>query len=67
MAEKRNDEIAKAVQDAAEYLDEKARKEPYGDITVTITMRAGVPVKMFTTFCQFRARTDMKRFNVVEK
>lgn len=67
MSEKGFDDISKAVQDATLYLDDKARKEPYGDITVTITMRGGVPVKMFTTFCQFRARTDMKRFDVVEK
>ena len=64
--EKRSLTVKEAVNEAAEYLEKMAYEKNYGDITVTLSMYEGEPVKLNTAFVEHLIRRR-KMSLVVEK
>ena len=58
--------ITKDVKDASEFLLKMACEKKYGDITVTLTMKDGIPVKITKTYCEFHVERKTARL-VVDK
>lgn len=52
--------IEQAVDEAREILFEGARSNGYGDISVTITMHEGVPVKLTHSVCEHLSKRKTK-------
>lgn len=44
--------IQEAAKDAQQFIYDKATENKFGDITVTITLKDGVPVKITRTFTE---------------
>ncbi len=53
--------LSKIIEEAGDFFIETAGKEKYGDITVTITLNDGVPVKITKLFCEHIARRTTTR------
>ena len=51
-----NSDIKKAITEAQIFLEQQAEQNKYGDITVTITLNDGVPVKLTKVFCEHFVR-----------
>lgn len=51
-----NSDIKKAITEAQIFLEQQAKQNKYGDITVTITLNDGVPVKLTKVFCEHFVR-----------
>ena len=51
-----NTDIAKAITEAQIFIEQQAEQNKYGDITVTITLNDGVPVKLTKVFCEHFVR-----------
>ena len=49
-------DIKKAISEAQIFLEQQAEQNKYGDITVTITLNDGVPVKLTKVFCEHFVR-----------
>ncbi len=49
-------DIKKAITEAQIFLEQQAEQNKYGDITVTITLNDGVPVKLTKVFCEHFVR-----------
>lgn len=47
--------------EAFEYFCEQGTKNRYGDITVTITMNDGVPVKLTKSYCEHIAKRKTEK------
>ena len=45
-------EIEKAIAEAQSFFKQQAVQNNYGEITVTITLNDGVPVKLTKVFCE---------------
>ena len=58
--------IETLIAEADRFILEEAKKRKYGEISVTITMHEGVPVKLETAFCEHVARRTATRY-VVKK
>ena len=50
------DIISKALEETNSFILREAEKNKYGDITVTITLNDGVPVKLTKVFCEHLVR-----------
>ncbi len=58
--------VKEAINEATAYLEKMAYEKDYGDITVTLTMYEGEPVKLNTAYCEHL--TKRKKVSlVVEK
>ena len=57
--------LSKALKEADDFFISKAKEKNFGDITVTISIRDGVPVKVTETFCRFHVERKTKK--VLEK
>ena len=51
-----NTDIEKAITEAQIFIEQQAEQNKYGDITVTITLNDGVPVKLTKVFCEHLVR-----------
>lgn len=51
-----NTDIEKAITEAQIFIEQQAEQNKYGDITVTITLNDGVPVKLTKVFCEHFVR-----------
>ena len=51
-----NTDIAKAITEAQIFIEQQAEQNKYGDITVTITLNDGVPVKLTKVLCEHFVR-----------
>ncbi len=47
-----NETIQKVLHEADEYIKNQAAGNKFGDITVTISLKDGVPVKLTKIFCE---------------
>ncbi|MCR5386914.1 MAG: hypothetical protein K6E69_07315 [Treponema sp.] len=45
-----NGESIKVIEQISDFISDKASKGQYGDITVTVTLKEGHPVKLTTPF-----------------
>ena len=45
--------ISKAAKAASEYIIQKASEKKFGDITVRVSLKDGVPVKIEKTYCEY--------------
>ncbi len=57
--------ISKAAKAASEYIIQKACEKKFGDITVRISLKDGVPVKIEKTYCEYYVERKSER--IVEK
>ena len=51
-----NTDMEKAITEAQKFIKQQAEQNKYGDITVTITLNDGVPVKLTKVFCEHVVR-----------
>lgn len=56
--------ISEVIKEADDFIREQASKNKYGDITVTITMNDGVPVKITNCFCEHISKRTTTKFVV---
>ncbi len=61
-----NVNIKQVLEEAQEFILQQASKKKYGDISVTITMNDGIPVKLTNSFCEHISRRSTSKL-VVEK
>ena len=57
-------DIKKAITEAQIFLEQQAEQNKYGDITVTITLNDGVPVKLTKVFCEHFVRRKTTKLAV---
>lgn len=55
--------IVKALEEAQVFIKQQAQENRYGDITVTITLNDGVPVKLTKTYCEHFVRRKTTKIN----
>ena len=53
--------LSKLIEEAGDFFIDTAGKQKYGDMTVTITLNDGVPVKITKLFCEHISRRTTTR------
>jgi hypothetical protein len=61
-----NVNIKQVAEEAQQFILQQASEKKFGDITVTITMNDGVPVKLTNSFCEHISKRRTTKL-VVEK
>ncbi len=56
--------LDEVLDESEKYVRKMAEEKRYGDITVTVTLHDGMPVKLSTAFCEHLARRTLKKFTV---
>lgn len=53
--------ICNAAKTASDYITRKACEKKFGDITVKVSLKDGVPVKVETAYCEYYVERKTKK------